>query len=271
MGLMALGGDRLSPIHCPYSLALVDATLRFIDILVHRHLGSSRSPLQRWIMKRLFWLVWLGFVVYAFGFAPPDQPDTFDLIQRLASGQWQGINPAVVALFNVMGLWPMIYGCLLVVDGRGQPVPAWPFAVASFAIGAFALLPYLGLRRPNPQMLGPSTRLLAVAESRWVGGAIALGAILLVGYGAIAGDWADFVQQWQTSRFIHVMSLDFCLLCSLVAALLGDDMARRDLRSPWIFWAVVLVPLLGIAVYLTLRPRLRTEAARSDATSTTAA
>ena len=47
--------------------------------------------------------IWLGFVVYAFRFAPPDQPDTAQLIQQLATGEWQTLNPAVVALFNLMG------------------------------------------------------------------------------------------------------------------------------------------------------------------------
>jgi len=41
------------------------------------------------------------------------------------------------------------------------------------------------------------------------------------------GDWENFVQQWQTSRFIHVMSLDFTFL-PIVSSTLGDDMARRS-------------------------------------------
>lgn len=204
--------------------------------------------------KLLFGALWLAFVGYAFFLAPPNQPDTFDLILRLSTGQWQGINPLVIALFNIMGIWPMIYGCLLFLDGHGQSLRAWPFAALSFGVGAFALLPYLALRQPNPQFTGVKTAALKFWDSRWTGLALALGAVLLLGYGITQGDWADFAAQWRTDRFIHVMSLDFCLLCLLFPSLLGDDMARHGLHSSRLFWAISLVPLLGPVAYLVLRP-----------------
>jgi hypothetical protein len=77
-----------------------------------------------------------------------------------------------------------------------------------------------------------------------------------LGFGLLKGDWGDFIQQWQTSRFIHVMSLDFCLLCLLFPTLLGDDMARRGLKNSQLFWLVALVPLIGSSLYLCLRPPL---------------
>jgi hypothetical protein len=207
--------------------------------------------------QRLMGALWLGFVIYAFGFAPPDQADTLTLIQQLASGQWQGINPLIVALFNLMGLWPMIYACVVLVDGCGQRVPAWPFVVASFGVGAFALLPYLALRRSQPtQPAIPATALLRLTESRWTGVAIALGVVTLLGYGLGLGDWADFVQHWQTSRFIHVMSLDFCMLSLVFPVLLADDLARRGMTQSWIVWAVAIAPLVGPALYLSLRSPL---------------
>lgn len=210
-------------------------------------------------------LLWAGFVSYAFLLAPPNQPDTFELIKNLSTGQWSGINPLVVALFNIMGVMPMIYGCFVFLDGRVQKLPAWIFASASFAVGAFALLPYLALRQPNGTFVGEKNWLLKVLDSRWTGGALALGAIVLLIYGITQGDWGNFVQQWRTDRFIHVMSLDFCLLCLLFPALLGDDMSRRGLQDRRIFWAVTLLPLLGTVAYLTLRPPIRTAADRSTA------
>ncbi|MEM6753417.1 MAG: DUF2834 domain-containing protein, partial [Cyanobacteria bacterium P01_C01_bin.38] len=96
--------------------------------------------------KIIFWLIWVGFSVYAFGFAPPNQPDTFELIKNLSTGQWEGINPLIVALFNLMGVFPLIYSCMVLIDGKGQKIPAWIFTTFSFGVGAFALLPYLALR-----------------------------------------------------------------------------------------------------------------------------
>lgn len=201
-------------------------------------------------------LLWVGFVVYAFAFAPPNQPDTLTLIQDLSTGKWEGINPLIIALFNIMGVLPLLYSCFLYSDGRMQKLSAWPFAIGSFAVGAFALLPYLALRQPNPTFTGEKNGWLKLWDSRWLGGLVAIGAIGLLVYGLTQGNWSDFVQQWQTSRFIHVMSLDFCLLCLLPAALLGDDMARRGINDRRIFWTVALIPLLGALAYVTFRPPL---------------
>lgn len=205
--------------------------------------------------KQLFWFLWIGLIAYAFLAAPPNQPHTAALIQALLIGQWQGINPLVLALFNLMGIWPITYSCLLFPDGSGQRIPAWPFALVSFAVGAFALLPYLALREAQPYWSGQKNLLLSVLEARWTGIMLTLATLGFLGYGLVAGDWSDFGQQWQSSRFIHVMSLDFCLLCLLFPVLLGDDMARRGVKSQY-FWIFALVPLLGPLLYLCLRPPL---------------
>ena len=77
----------------------------------------------------VFWGLWLGFVLYAFILAPPDRPDTADLILRLSTGAWDGINPAVVALFNAMGLWPMVYAAVALGESHDQRRRAWPFVL----------------------------------------------------------------------------------------------------------------------------------------------
>ncbi len=203
-----------------------------------------------------FTLLWLGFVTYAFLFAPPDQPDTVELIKNLSTGKWDGINPLIVSLFNIMGVWSLIYSALTFIDGRQQKVPAWLFSIASFGVGAFALLPYLAWREPNQKFIGSKNLFLKVLDSRLLGIALTIGSLILLSYGFFNGNWEDFIQQWQTSRFIHVMSLDFCLLCLLFPALLGDDMARRGLKNPLLFWVVSLLPLIGPLLYLCLRPSL---------------
>lgn len=211
---------------------------------------------QTMVRKIGFGLLWVGFVTYAFLLAPPDQPDTLYLIKNLSTGQWEGINPLIVSLFNIMGVWPMIYSCLLFIDGRAQKIPAWPFASVSFGVGAFALLPYLALREPSTEFPGKKNAFLNLLDSRLTGVVLTIGAVILVAYGLGNGDWGNFVQQWQTSRFIHVMSLDFCLLCLLFPALLGDDMGRRGLKNPQLFWLTALIPLFGPLIYLCVRPPL---------------
>ncbi len=199
-------------------------------------------------------LLWVGLVGYAFLLAPPNQPDTFELIKRLSTANITGINPLVVALFNIMGVFPMVYGCLAFLDGRGQKLPAWLFVSASFGVGAFSLLPYLIFRQPNPRFNGTKNWFLNILDSRIVGALIAIGGAALFIYGVTQGDWRDFAQQWQTDRFIHVMSLDFCMLCAVFPVLLKDDMARRGWTDSRSFWIFSLIPFLGALAYLALRP-----------------
>jgi hypothetical protein len=204
--------------------------------------------------KILLTLVWLGFVSYAFTLAPPNQPDTLDLILNLSTGKIAGINPLVVALFNIMGVLPMAYSCITFLDGRSQKIPAWLFTLGSFGVGAFALLPYLIFRQPNSTFQGQKNWFLKILDSRITGGAIALGGIGLFLYGVTNGDWSNFVQQWQTDRFIHVMSLDFCLLCALFPILLQDDIKRRGLGDSQAFKILSFIPFFGALIYLVLRP-----------------
>ncbi len=206
--------------------------------------------------RLIFGILWLGFIGYVFILSPPDQPDTTDLILRLSTGAWDGLNPALIALFSAMGIWPLVYAAVALVDGRGQRLWAWPFVVASFAVGAFAMLPYLLLRAPVP-WTGPTDRLLRVVGSRLFGASLAVAAFVLLVWGISTGNWPDLWHQWQTSRFVHVMSLDFCALWLLFSVLLVDDLPRRGLDDQrWIIPAVLVLPLLGAALYLTLRPPL---------------
>jgi hypothetical protein len=207
------------------------------------------------LSKIIFLIIWIGFIIYAFFLAPPDQSNTFELIKNLSIGQWQGINPLVISLFNLMGIWPLIYTAVMLIDGRGQKIPAWPFATASFAVGVFAILPYLALRTTNQQFVGKKNLLIKLLDSRVTGIILAIGTVILVAYG-LQGDWEDFIQQWKSSRFIHVMSLDFCLLSLLFPVLLGDDMARRGDKNTRLFWLTTLIPLFGSLIYLCVRPPL---------------
>ena len=202
--------------------------------------------------------LWLGFVIYGVLLSPPSQPDTLDVILQLSTGRWAQLNPMVVILFNLMGLWPVVYASLALADGRDQRVSAWPFVVGAFGFGAFALMPYLVLRKPACDLPYPTaeTLLLKGVGHRLVGVGVAIAILVLIGYGVARGGWyetwQDFLHQFATNQFIHVMSLDFCMLTLLTPSLLWDDIARRNLSPGW--RAVSLIPLLGPAVYLALRP-----------------
>lgn len=208
------------------------------------------------INKLILGGIWLAFTVYAFIFAPPNQPDTLDLIVNLSTGNIQGINPLIVSLFNLMGVLPAIYACFLLVDGKGQKLPAWIFVTVSFGVGAFAVLPYLALRKTNQTWTGAKSWLIKIVESPVTGMILTLATLTLIFFGINNGDWSDFVRQWQSDRFIHVMSLDFCLLCLLFAVVVKDDLPKRGIKNPAILAIISFVPVLGTLVYLCFRPSL---------------
>jgi hypothetical protein len=210
--------------------------------------------------KVVFGSIWLAFSGYAFWLAPPDSADSLQLIINLSTGKWDGINPLIVALFNLMGILPMVYACLILIDGKTQQISAGIFSAASFAVGAFAILPYLALRTPDSTHPSDSKierrGLIKLVDSRWLGVVLSIGTIVLLSYGITQGNWSDFVQQWYSSRFIHVMSLDFCLLTLLLPTLINDDIERRNFSNHQLVKALSFVPLFGGLIYLCIRPNL---------------
>jgi hypothetical protein len=72
-----------------------------------------------------------------------------ELVTSLVTSPFSGAaNPIFEALFNSLGVVPAVYAALLLPGARDQPrVPTLPPVVASFALGFFALGPYLITRR----------------------------------------------------------------------------------------------------------------------------
>ncbi|MBD2075532.1 hypothetical protein H6F86_16835 [Phormidium sp. FACHB-592] len=205
------------------------------------------------------WLIWLGFILYLLFLAPPLQADTLQPLQSLLAGKLPSINPVILSLFSLVGIWLLIYSCLIFADGRMQSLPAWMFMLASIATGVFALIPYLALRQPNQSFSGEKDPWLAVLDSQTTGIVLSISTLILMLYAIVWGDWASFAQEFLTNRFVHGMSLAFCLFCVLFPypTLLQDDMARRGLTpNSQLFHLAVWVPLLGPLAYLCLRPSL---------------
>ncbi len=217
--------------------------------------------------KLVLWLLWLGFIVYVFLFTPPLQPDTLQPLQTLLAGQLPRINPVIISLFSMVGIWLLIYSCLIFADGKMQKLPAWVFMLASVATGTVALIPYLALREPNQSFSGRKDTLLEVLDTRSTGVILTISTLILLAFAVFFGDWSAFGREFQTNRFIHAMSLAFGLFCLLFPypTLLSDDMARRGLTSnSQLFWFVALVPLFGPLLYLCLRPGLLVSATQGD-------
>jgi hypothetical protein len=216
-------------------------------------------PLPINIQRILFFTVWLLFLGYAVFFAPPSTPDTPELLLKLILAQTEGLNPILVALFNIMGILPIWYWFLLAPDSRIQKIPVWPFALGLMAAGGFALLPYLALRNPSSQTpleKKPLSWIQRIFENRWIALIAVLGVFGLGFYGLRQGDWTNYITQFHRNQFVHVMSLDFILLCICLPILIRQDLTHRKITENDLLWKLSFIPLLGPALYIVLRPPL---------------
>ncbi|MFX1252278.1 MAG: DUF2834 domain-containing protein [Promethearchaeota archaeon] len=205
----------------------------------------------------VFLVLWIALIVYALFLAPPIQPSTLATIIQMLTFNLQGINPLVFAIFNLMAVWPLIYAGVILIDSKGQKIPAWPFALLSFGTGAFAILPYMVLRKPNREFTEDNKDLIIrIVDSRYYGIILLIITVGLVLYGVLLGNFAAFFTQFLTDRFIAVMTLDFIILTVCIPYLIFDDMKRRISYTPRLFWTFTLIPLLGPALYLATRPTL---------------
>ncbi|AUT02058.1 hypothetical protein CLI64_17625 [Nostoc sp. CENA543] len=203
------------------------------------------------------WLLWVGFISYILLLAPPlHLEETLSLLKNILTLQWADINPVILCLFSLIGIWLLIYSGILFIDGRMQWIPFWPFAIASVASGVLGLLPYLALRKPNREFSGKKDAFLQLLDSRWYGAILILSTISLLAYAISLGNWEDFIQEFQSDRFIHGMSLAFCLFAILFPTILKDDMSCRHWNNISVFWIVTLIPLFGPLTYLCIRPSL---------------
>lgn len=198
----------------------------------------SPSPLTR--LGAL--AIWLGLITWAATCTPPARPDLIGWAMALAIGDWTTEDPFIVAVFNGMGMLPVLFAHLLHRQLRARPVPAWPFVVASMGIGIFALLPWLAIARPDPDppRLRPTLRRLL---SGW---ALPLSAGLVMGglgiWGVVQGSLLVYFERMQTDGFLMVLIVDFYLLHALFAGLAWSRGHR--------FWPVALVPFGGPALVL---------------------
>ena len=229
--------------------------------IVYFDLRLFESNLNLTIMsqKLLLWVLWASFIVYLLFLAPPFHWElTKSLIFKLFTLQWNEINPVILSLFSLVGVWILIYSSLLFFDGRMQSIPFYPFALASIGSGVIGLIPYLALREPNTEFTGVKDKWLQMLDSRSTGIVLMLFTLGLLFYALFAGDWGEFWLLFKSDRFINGMSLAFGLFCLVFPSALGDDMARRGyLRDSQLFWLIALTPLLGSLAYLCWRPPIR--------------
>ncbi|KDP29955.1 hypothetical protein JCGZ_18524 [Jatropha curcas] len=241
--------------------------------------ANNRKEGRDWTTSILLFILWGALIYYVFNLTPNQTPSTDEYFLKkllnLKGDDGFKMNEVLVSLWNIMGLWPLVYSMLLLPTGRSSEskIPVWPFLVLSCFGGAYALLPYFVLWRPPPPSVEESELgrwPLNFLESKLTAGiSLAAGLGLFIYAGIANGDvWKEFYQYFRESKFIHITSLDFILLSAFAPFWVYNDMTARKWydKGSWLL-PISLVPLLGPALYLVLRPSLSEMPVSLDPTS----
>jgi hypothetical protein len=235
-----------------------------------------------WPYSAALLALWLALLTYVFRFAPNQTPTLDNFVVLKLIGQKAEdpyvVNPVFEAVFNIMGVYPAIFGSLLVPGGRsgrrsegplGAPLPAWPFVAASFGLGAYALIPYMALWAPpeekpalpppREETKGWSRLFLRGAESPVLPALLLAVAAYWISRAATAPPdaWLEYLRQFDSSRLVHATTVDFALCTALVPFWLTLDAEGRrwEGSKTGAASALALVPVLGPCLYLLLRPK----------------
>jgi hypothetical protein len=194
-------------------------------------------------------LMWLTMIAIVWIFAPSDEIETTKWVLEQLTIRWSNEGPWVIAWFWLMGLWPALMSLLMRADWNARP-PAWPFLVASFVLGCYALLPWFVLRR-EPRR---------VAEDGWLARwdvpvGIAFLGLLLVAWATATGHPMDVYQSASSNAFAFAMAADFL-------AFWGLSIVEARARAQRTAWQYTLIPLVGLGIFLGMEESRRKASSR---------
>ncbi|MCP3033025.1 hypothetical protein LF817_16990 [Halobacillus sp. A1] len=189
----------------------------------------------------LMW-AWVAFIGYAMFLAPSDDPG---YLRQLIT--MDDPDPLLLSVFSMLGMFPIAFTILLIRNDEHK-WPAMIFALASFGLGAFALMPYFAWVTGIPSRpLRFPKKVIAAVQHPVLLGILGLGVIGLVLYGVISGDYGLYSRAFMESSFVHVMTIDFFVLTGLSVYALHWDAEKRNISvTPWLG----LLPVIGILLYI---------------------
>ncbi|ASF41020.1 hypothetical protein CEH05_18385 [Halobacillus halophilus] len=191
----------------------------------------------------VFFLVWAGFILYAWMAAPNGNDGYLNQLIRMNDP-----DPLLLAVFSLLGLFPVTFMILLLTHDNSR-IPAWPFAAGSFILGAFALLPFFFLSTAEKKRSDRTPRILKrVLNAVYFHVLLMVGTTMLIIYGLLQGDFTVYAQAFKNSQFVHVMTIDLFVLTGLSIYTLHWDQQKTGVQNKSFLWGVL--PVIGVMVYL---------------------
>ena len=186
--------------------------------------------------------LWTVLLLEASFIAPPINSGTENLIQGML---FLNLNtdPSIFALFQIMGILPFFAASYLITEGFW----AWIALAGSFFLGAFALLPYLGVRLWFSKQ-APRGWILS---SKWLGLIPGTAFFGLALFGLNEGNGHIFWEAWREDGFVHIMTLDACAFVVCIQLLTYEEAQMHSGHG--LLWSIL--PMLGPILWISHRGR----------------
>ena len=243
---------------------------------------STNKSVPLWKKIRIpILLAYIGFVLYGF-FLGPGSNASSDVLRKTLAGSYDEINDLFFAIFNLMGALGLVYASILNPGAAQQSkLPTGIFSFLGMFLGFIGIGPYVIARDYVPSVTKEQVEkkgvISKVLESRIFG----LFPLIysLWAYSFAFGIFTPGTESWhdvvfysaavdlwrlcKSDRFVSSTTIDFITLSSLLWGPLTEDMKRRgwfikgrEGDSILTALSILMVPVIGPALYLVVRPRL---------------
>ncbi|RNA66076.1 hypothetical protein EBO34_20190 [Alteribacter keqinensis] len=205
----------------------------------------------------MFLFVWILLLSYTIFLAPGHGFGDDPTARALVSGDFSNVDPLVTAVFSMLGLYPVIFLMLLIPKDRCR-WPAWPFALFSFGLGAFSILPYLAFRKDvtRREARGPGWLRSVLLHPITIVFALFI-AVTLYLTAITGGSVTAYGEAFMSSHLVSTMTVDL-----LVVVWITFWLAKYEwhLRFSWL----AFIPAVGVLVLLLQRKKLSVEESNED-------
>ncbi|WP_338781512.1 hypothetical protein [Metabacillus sp. FJAT-52054] len=156
---------------------------------------------------------WLWFILVAYAlFLAPGQGGLQDpVLKSLLAGNYKELDPLIMMVFSFLGIFPIVWSGLYLRQDH-YSVPAWPFALLSFGLGAFSLLPYLFFKGKDRKKRSNVRRAGRILLSNLVILPLLLATLSLYVYGLFQGRFSAYQEAFMQSKLVSVKTADFIVL-----------------------------------------------------------
>ena len=171
------------------------------------------------------------------------------LINDLIFFQYTKLEPLLIIVFYLMGIWLAVQVTLLYGDGKEIRIPDWPFLLLSFFTGAYVLSVYI-LLRESKKAKKYQNRLTQLFDSTSWGICLVILTITLFIMGILLGDPQMYIELFQKYLFVRVITIDFLLFTMITPITIYIHSVNNSIEvSPFVL-VLGMIPILGALYYI---------------------